>query len=194
MSRIQSLEKQIILLEEQIEKHKQEIINIKSKKTNRGIAIYMKLNPDIQDIIDKYVYMNNCDNKLELLTEYKCYCMSYDRFWVWELTGFRTTFKYSIKDNLLNKKNINENYKYHYPRLYQKNKFISGIDKCKTKNDLKLFLDSYGLKIKNFNGRKKQEVIDRAKLMFNSNKIWEKNTLDSIWTGTFHRKKRTNNN
>jgi len=194
MSRIQSLEKQIITLEEQIEKHKQEIINIKSKKTNRGIAIYMKLNPDIQDIIDKYVYMNNCDNKLELLTEYKCYCMSYDLFWISMSYDFMDTITYSIKNKLLDKTNINRNNKYHYPRLYQKHKFISGIDKCKTKNDLKLFLDSYGLKIKNFNGRKKQEVIDRAKLMFNSNKIWEKNTLDSIWTGKFNRKQRTNNN
>jgi len=194
MSRIQSLEKQIITLEEQIEKHKQEIINIKSKKTNRGIAIYMKLNPDIKDIIDKYVYMNNCDNKLELLTEYKCYCMSYDLFWISMSYDFMDTITYSIKNKLLDKTNIQRNNKYHYPRLYQKNKFISGIDKCKTKNDLKLFLLSYGLKIKNFNGRKKQEVIDRAKLMFNSNKIWEKNTLDSIWTGKFNRKQRTNNN
>ena len=194
MSRIQSLEKQIITLEEQIEKHKQEIINIKSKKSNRGIAIYMKLNPDIQDIIDKYVYMNNCDNKLELLTEYKCYCMSYDRFWIWDYSGFTNTIKSSIKDKLLDKTNINENNKYHYPRVYQKNKFISGIDKCKTKNDLKLFLNSYGLEISNFNGRKKQEVIDRAKRMISSDKIWEKNSLDSIWTGSFGRKKRTNNN
>mgnify|MGYP003653896210 CR=1 FL=1 len=151
-SRIQSLEKTIITLEEQIEKHKQEIINIKSKKSNRGIAIYLKLNPDIQDIIDKYVYMNNCDNKLELLTEYKCYCMSYSiihSLWikypvnekVVEYVGVGVWHHYpnynanvivnSINEDLLDKTNINKNKKYHYPRLYQKNKLISGIDKCK---------------------------------------------------------------
>ena len=192
MSRIQSLEKQIITLEEQIEKHKQEIINIKSKKTNRGIAIYMKLNPDIQDIIDKYVYMNNCDNKLELLTEYKCYCMSYSLYWIYNKLD-RVVIDNPIWDLLLDKTNIDKNGKYHYPRLYQKHKYLSGIDKCKTKNDLNLFLNSYGFKISNFNGRTKQVVFDRAKNMINDDKVWDKNKFDSSWTNYVKKKRRNNN-
>ena len=168
MSCIQSLEKQIITLEEQIEKHKQEIINIKSKKTNRGIAIYNKLTPDIQDIIDKYVYMNNCDNKLDLLNEYNYFRNSY------YFSPYEYEYPYNefdrevVKNGSKNKKAwklwINEVWlDFDYPRTYLKNKFLLGIDKCKTKNDLKQFLNHYGFRISNFNGRKKQEVFNDAR-------------------------------
>ena len=173
-SRIQSLEKTIITLEEQIEKHKQEIINIKSKKSNRGIAIYLKLNPDIQDIIDKYVYMNNCDNKLELLTEYKCYCMSYSiihSLWI----------KYPVNEKVV--EYVGVGVWHHYPN-YNANVIVNSINED---------LLSYGFRISNFSGRKKQKCIDTAKGLIKDDNIWDKSNVNNGFITTFERKKRTNN-
>ncbi len=86
--------------------------------------------------------MNNCDNKLDLLNEYYYFCSSY------YFTPYEYEYPYCKFDREMNKNKkvwklwINESWlDFHYPRTYLKNKYLSSIDKCKTKNDLKQLLN-----------------------------------------------------